>query len=129
MGKQRDADSISPTTRAPPALVDQACPNYARCRWPRPAARPPDLRKGSAFPTDAKRKQLPPLWLGGSASQPERRRTKGAGLAGKPQAFRKSARRSRRGRRPVQAFWTRLIVNWPARTSKAGVRAPTREII
>ena len=32
----------------------------------------------------------------------------GAGLAGKPQAFRKSARQSRHGRRPVPLIWTRL---------------------
>jgi len=103
-----------------PSLTSQACPNHTRYRWRRAAAPPPDLGKGLAFPKDALPKQPPPRRLEGSAFQPARRRTNGAGLAGKPEAFRKSGRRSRSQRQRELVIWTAVLTNRRSLPSRLG---------
>ena len=66
--------------------MGQACPDYARSGG-QPAAPPPAVRKGFAFPGRVCPEQLPPRRPEGSAFRPTRRGKKEAAWAGKPEAF------------------------------------------
>jgi len=71
------------------------------------------MRKGSAFPNGAAPEEPAPRRPEGRAFQPAGRKTKGAELAGKPEAFRRSGRQSRAERSWILLIWTAVGKPYP----------------